>query len=199
MIGKSELLTAIAGTNFGLRASTTQRQAILAAIVQLEDRTPTPQPLTSPDLEGDWRLLYTTSMGILGLNRVPLFNLGAVYQSIRMETAQLYNIAEIEGPSLLGGWGNGIVSVAARFSPSSAQRVQVRFERSVVGPQGLLNYQSPAQFIQTLEKNPKLMAIDFSFNPNREQRGWLDVTYLDADLRIGRGNEGSVFVLAKVA
>ncbi|HAJ61284.1 MAG TPA: fibrillin, partial [Cyanobacteria bacterium UBA8543] len=26
---------------------------------------------------------------------------------------------------------------------------------------------------------------------------WLDITYLDKDLRIGRGNEGSVFVLTK--
>ncbi|MFM7384513.1 MAG: PAP/fibrillin family protein, partial [Microcystaceae cyanobacterium] len=27
--------------------------------------------------------------------------------------------------------------------------------------------------------------------------GWLETTYLDNDLRIGRGNEGSVFILAR--
>ncbi|MGL4881863.1 MAG: PAP/fibrillin family protein, partial [Waterburya sp.] len=29
------------------------------------------------------------------------------------------------------------------------------------------------------------------------QKGWLDITYLDEDMRIGRGNEGNVFVLTK--
>jgi hypothetical protein len=42
-----------------------------------------------------------------------------------------------------------------------------------------------------------LIAIDINLN-SREQQGWLDITYLDNDLRIGRGNEGSVFVLTKV-
>ena len=32
---------------------------------------------------------------------------------------------------------------------------------------------------------------------NRDRQGWLEITYLDEDLRIGRGNEGSVFILAK--
>ncbi|HAX76849.1 MAG TPA: fibrillin, partial [Cyanobacteria bacterium UBA11372] len=42
----------------------------------------------------------------------------------------------------------------------------------------------------------KFTALDFPIE-SREQRGWLDITYLDEDLRIGRGNEGSVFVLTK--
>jgi PAP_fibrillin len=41
-----------------------------------------------------------------------------------------------------------------------------------------------------------LKAIDFNIT-NRDQKGWLDITYLDDDLRIGRGNQGSVFVLTK--
>ncbi len=41
------------------------------------------------------------------------------------------------------------------------------------------------------------MAIDFNIT-SREQKGWLEITYLDDDLRIGRGNEGKVFVLTKV-
>jgi hypothetical protein len=32
---------------------------------------------------------------------------------------------------------------------------------------------------------------------NRQQTGWLDITYLDEDLRSGRGSEGSVFILAR--
>jgi PAP_fibrillin len=193
MIGKSALLNAIAGTNRGLLANPVQKQAILAAIAQLEDRNPTPQPLSSSRLEGDWRLLYTTSTGILGIDRFPFFNLGQVYQCIRTASAQLYNIAEILGPPYL----EGIVSIAASFTPSSERRVQVRFERSIVGSQRLLRYQSPAQFIRDIAAGQKFTAVDVQIDPQREQRGWLDITYLDDDLRIGRGNEGSVFVLTR--
>ncbi len=192
MIGKSELLNAIAPTNRGLLATEPQKQAILAMVAQLEDRNPTPRPVEAAALlDGDWRLLYTTSRGILGINQFPLINLGQVYQSIRVKQAKLYNIAEVAGLP----WAEGIVSVSARFEPVSQRRVDVTFERSVLGLQRLIGYQSPSGFIQQMETGQKLTAIDFTIN--RDQSGWLDITYLDENLRIGRGNEGSVFVLTK--
>jgi len=192
MLGKSELLNAIAGTNRGLSATETQKQAILATIAQLEDRNPTPRPVEAAALlDGDWRLLYTTSRGILGINQFPLINLGQVYQSIRVKEAKLYNIAEVTGIP----WAEGIVSVSARFEPVSERRVDVKFERSILGLQRFIGYQSPSAFIQQIEAGQKFAAIDFTIN--RDQSGWLDITYLDENLRIGRGNEGSVFVLTK--
>ncbi len=192
MIGKTDLLEIIAGKNRGLLASDSQRQAILAAIAQLEDRNPTPTPVEATHLlEGNWRLLYTTSRGILGIEQFPLLKLGQVYQCIRATEATIYNIAEVYGIPFL----EGIVSVAARFKPVSDRRVEVKFERSILGLQRFIGYESPDLFIQAIEAGQKLTAIDFPIN--REQSGWLDITYLDNDLRIGRGNEGSVFVLTK--
>lgn len=193
MIGKSALLETIAGKNRGLLATEPQRQAILSAIAQLEDRNPTPRPIEALDLlEGDWRLVYTTSRGILGIEQVPFLKLGQVYQSIRALEAKIYNIAEVYGVPFL----EGIVSVAARFKPISEKRVDVKFERSILGLQRLIGYQTPDHFIHQIESGQKLAAIDFSLD-NRDQQGWLDTTYLDEDMRIGRGNEGSVFVLTK--
>ena len=193
MIGKSALLETIAGKNRGLLATEPQRQAILSAIAQLEDRNPTPRPIEALDLlEGDWRLIYTTSRGILGIEQVPFLKLGQVYQSIRALEAKIYNIAEVYGVPFL----EGIVSVAARFKPVSERRVDVKFERSILGLQRLISYQSPDHFIHQIESGQKFAAIDFSLD-NRDQQGWLDTTYLDENLRIGRGNEGSVFVLTK--
>ena len=193
MIGKSALLETIAGKNRGLLATEPQRQAILSAIAQLEDRNPTPRPIEALDLlEGDWRLIYTTSRGILGIEQVPFLKLGQVYQSIRALEAKIYNIAEVYGVPFL----EGIVSVAARFKPISDRRVDVKFERSILGLQRLISYQSPDRFIHQIESGQKFAAIDFSLD-NRDQQGWLDTTYLDENLRIGRGNEGSVFVLTK--
>ena len=193
MTNKAELLEAIAGKNRGLLASEIDNARVLSAIQKLEDSNPNAQPLKAKELlEGDWRLLYTTSKGILGLDRFPLFKLGQIYQCIRTAEAKIYNIAEIVGlPGL-----EGLVSVAAKFEPTSERRVSVMFERSIVGLQRFCGYNSPYKFIQQLESGKKFLPLDFKLD-NREQKGWLDITYLDRDMRIGRGNEGNVFVLTK--
>jgi hypothetical protein len=193
MIKKSTLLELIAGKNRGLLANESDKQAILSAIAQLEDYNPTPRPVEAAELlNGDWRLLYTTSRALLGLDNFPLLKLGQIYQCIRVAESKVYNIAELYGLPYL----EGIVSVAARFEATSQRRVQVKFERSIVGLNRLIKYESPAQFIADIELGNKFSAVDFNID-SREQQGWLDVTYLDSDLRIGRGNEGSVFVLTK--
>ncbi len=194
MFGKSTLIEQLAGKNRGLLATEPEKQAILIAIAQLEDRNPTPRPIEAGELlDGDWRLLYTTSSGLLNIDRFPLLKLGQIYQSIRVKTSSVYNIAEIYGLPYL----EGLVSVAAIFEQLSERRVQVKFQRSILSLQRLIGYQSPDSFIQQIESGKKFTAIDFGLN-SREQQGWLDITYLDSDLRIGRGNEGSVFVLTKI-
>ncbi|MBH8573109.1 PAP/fibrillin family protein [Nostocaceae cyanobacterium CENA369] len=193
MIGKAALLDTIAGTNRGLLASEQQKQAILSAIARLEDVNPTPRPVEANNLlDGNWRLLYTTSKALLNLDRVPFYQLGQIYQCIRVQTTSVYNIAEIYGLPYL----EGLVSVAAKFEPVSGRRIQVKFERSIIGLKNLIGYGSPENFIQQIETGKKFIGIDFPLNDDTQQ-GWLDITYIDSDLRIGRGNEGSVFVLSK--
>lgn len=193
MLGKADLLEIIAGKNRGILATETDKQAILAAVAQLEDRNPTPHPIAAIDkLSGNWRLLYTTSQELLQIDRFPFLKLGQIYQFIQGTTSRIYNIAEVQGLPYL----EGFVSVVARFEPVSEQRVKVNFERGIIGLQRLVDYRSPAQFIQQIETGQKFTAIDFNIT-NPDQQGWLDITYLDDDIRIGRGNEGNVFVLTK--
>ncbi|MEL6928682.1 MAG: PAP/fibrillin family protein [Cyanobacteria bacterium J06600_6] len=193
MTKKAELLEAIAGKNRGLLANEIDNARVLSAIQQLEDTNPNQKPLEAKDLlNGDWRLLYTTSKGILGLDRFPLFKLGQIYQCIRVSEAKVYNIAEIVGLPML----EGLVSVAASFDPVSERRVNVIFERSIVGLQRFLSYRTPAKLIQQIESGKKFLPIDFKID-RESQKGWLETTYLDEDMRIGRGNEGNVFVLTK--
>jgi PAP_fibrillin len=193
MLGKSALLEAIAGKNRGLLATDSERRAILAAVTQLEERNPTPRPLEAIDkLNGNWRLLFTTSQGLLKIDQFPFVKLGQIYQCIQASSSSIYNVAETSGLPYL----EGMVGIAAKFVPLSDRRVKVNFERSIIGLQRLIDYRSVDHFIKQIEAGEKFKAIDFSIT-NREQKGWLDVTYLDDDLRIGRGNEGSVFVLTK--
>lgn len=196
MLGKAELLEAIASLNRGIRATSADRRAVAAAAVRLEERNPTAQPLAATTrLEGDWRLLYTTSQELLNLDRLPLASLGSIYQCIRLKEGRIYNLAEVAGPPPL----SGLVAVAARLEPVSERRVNVRFERGVLGFQSRLGYQSPGQFVATLADTRRfswLQGLDFPIQAER-QSGWLEVTYLDDDLRIGRGNQGSLFILRK--
>ncbi|MFQ3616448.1 MAG: PAP/fibrillin family protein [Cyanobacteriota bacterium] len=193
--GKAELLQAIAGKNRGLLASEADNLAILAAVARLEEFNPTPRPLEAANkLDGDWRLLYTTSNELLGIGRFPVLTLGQIYQCIRVKTQQVFNIAEVTSLPLL----EGLVSVAARFEPVSDRRVDVGFERGIFGLQRLIGYRSPSQFIQEIQSGKRFAAADFRIDPSN-RKGWLEITYLDDDMRIGRGNEGSVFVLTKVA
>ena len=194
MIGKSTLIEIIVGTNRGLLANQQQQQAILAAIANLEDFNPTPRPLAATNLlEGNWRLLYTTSKALLKIDRLPFCKLGQIYQCIRVRSNSVYNIAEIYGiPSL-----EGLVSVVAKFEPVSERRVQVKFQRSIIGLQRLIGYTTPGNFIQQIESGDFQNKLAFDFPIQSEQQGWLDITYIDDNLRIARGNEGSVFVLTK--
>jgi hypothetical protein len=192
---KTELLGAIAGKNRGLLVNEIDKIAILAAIAQLEDRNPTPNPLERADLlAGNWRLLYTTSRELLGLNRFPFLQLGQIYQYLQPEAAKVYNIAEVVGiPGL-----EGLVSVAARLEMVSERRVNVKFERAILALQRFVGYKSPSEMVKQIEAGKKFFPLDFGIE-GRDRQGWLDITYLDEDLRINRGNEGSVFVLAKTA
>lgn len=195
MLTKIDLKNAIADKNRGILATEEDRLAIQSVIAQIEDRNPTPKPLEATELlNGDWRLLYTTSDELLGINRVPLWQLGQIYQCVRSSENRIYNIAEVNGVPLL----EGLVCVSAQFTPVSTQRVEVQFKRGVFGLQRAMGYQSPKQFIQRLQTTPKLPRLQaFDFDINRDRSGWLEITYLDEDLRIGRGNQGSLFVLTK--
>ena len=196
MLEKTELLDAIAPTNRGLLVDDpAQKEDILKKVARLESCNPTPEPLAATDLlNGNWQLLYTTSSELLGIDRFPLLGLGNIYQCVRIDQQRIYNLAEVK--AAIGG----LVSVTATFEIVSKQRVNVRFDRAIFGLQSTLGYQNPDQFIEAMQQTAKfnlLRGIDFTVSSNREP-GWLEVTYLDQTMRIGRGNQGSVFVLRRV-
>jgi hypothetical protein len=194
---KAKLLDAIASKNRGILATPVEKQAILAAITELELRNPHPRPLTTSIelLAGNWRLLYTSSQSLLGIDKFPLVTLGKIYQCIRPTTSAVYNIAEVA--SFVPGL-NGLVAIIAKFTAVSEARVNVQFNRSVIGLQRLIDYSDPDRLIMEIENGRKFTAIDLPISrPADRAPAWLEITYLDENLRISRGNEGSIFVLTK--
>ncbi|MFS8886177.1 PAP/fibrillin family protein [Synechococcus sp. H70.2] len=196
---KAVLLRLLQTTDRGGKLSPDQKSQILSQIAALEALNPTPEPLAAPErLEGNWLNLFTTSAALLRLAQLPLLTTGAIYQCIRAQKGQVFNVAEIQGSGWLEAWlPRGVLAVAARFYPESQRRIRVVFKRLLLGSQALMSYEIES-FLYLLEWAPEripALKVDLL---RREPTGWLDITYLDEDLRIGRGNEGSVFVLQRV-
>jgi len=145
---KTELLEVIANKNRGLLATEIDKIKILTAVEKLEDCNPNVNVFDNLLLlQGDWRLLYTTSKNILSLNNLPLVQLGEIYQCIRTDNTNIYNIAEIKGLPLL----EGLICVVASFEIVSTKRVNIKFQRSIFGLQKILSYVSPANLINRIE------------------------------------------------
>ena len=145
-----------------------RRPTVLAHIEALEAANPTPKPLASPLLSGRWRLVYTTSDSILGTRRLwPFRPRPRILQHINTATLRAYNEEWV-----LGGLLRNSVRAALTPDPADADRtVDVQFTRFGLG---WLKIPAP-----------------------KAARGSLTTTYLDADLRVSRGDKGSLFVLVR--
>jgi hypothetical protein len=195
-MSKSELLQAIAPTARGEKANLEQQRQILTLIESLEAANPTPAPTATPDLlSGNWRTLYTTSRDLLGLSALPGIRAGEIYQYVDAHRQQVFNIAEIESRLPLT---QGIFAIRARFQGVSPRRVEVTFEQFVIGWTWLINYRIDTFLPLLIERPQQIPALKIPVRQPPNRPSWLDITYLDPDLRIGRGSQGSVFVLEKV-
>lgn len=133
---------------------------------------------------GKWKLVYST-ITILGSKRTKLglrdfITLGDFHQNIDVIQGKAVNVIEFSarGLSLL----NGQLRIEASFKVASKSRVDITYENSSITPEQLMN---------VFKKNYHILLQ--IFNPE----GWLEITYVDDDLRIGRDDKGNVFILER--
>eukprot|EP00850_Spirogloea_muscicola_P005427 SM000025S08322 [mRNA] locus=s25:16680:18798:- [translate_table: standard] len=177
------------------RTSSQQRQRALELLQALEKCNPTSDPIMSPLVSGTWTLLYTaptdeatvdkfagTEEGPF-LARVKPAAFDTVKQtgSTQVIDTNRMKVDNIANFTFFGMPGSLCINGSFEKSPPlpgrGAVRLNVVFEKFVVrvGPLGPVTM--PLGWIQ-----PK---------------GWVDTTYLDEDLRIGRGDKGSIFVATR--
>ncbi|WP_414574685.1 PAP/fibrillin family protein [Anabaena sp. CCY 9402-a] len=181
-------------TNLQLNKTLVAEIAQLTA--ELENCNPHPHPLVSATalLEGAWLLKYSTAREIRALASLPLgLQVGKVYQAIDITNKQFFNLAFVKH-SL--GLLSGYVKVTASFepaiedvSPVPNKRINVYFDKRYLAIEKILGIDTPLL-------NP------FKVVPANNPQGriaTLDITYLDETLRIGRGGDGSLFILTKSA
>jgi len=168
---KEALLAAIRPSRIGRDAviNTAMRDRIDAAIRAVEACNTSQDPLNDPNLSTRWKLIYTDSEEILGTKRPRGFRPNdEIYQTIDASNGKAKNEETVP----LFGVLNVLNSVEATIRTEPPRRVQVKFEQFGIG--GALKVKAPPT-----------------------ARGWLDITYLDRDMRISRGNKNHVFVLVR--
>ncbi|KAK4708224.1 hypothetical protein R3W88_029149 [Solanum pinnatisectum] len=184
---KIQLYDSLQGINRGIFGVSSDKKFDIEELVKhLESQNPTFEPTLSLDkVAGNWKLIYST-ISILGSKRTKLglrdfITLGDLYQNIDISQGKAVNVIKFNarGLSLL----SGELRIEASFKIASKSRVDIFYNSSGITPDQLMN---------VFQKNYNLLLG--IFNPE----GWLEITYVDENLRIGRDDKGNIFVLERV-
>ncbi|XP_048128102.1 fibrillin-5, chloroplastic isoform X1 [Rhodamnia argentea] len=213
---KAGLYQAVHGLNRGIFGVPSAKKSEIEGLVrQLESQNPTPNPTANLDkVGGCWKLVYST-ITILGSKRTKLglrdfINLGDFLQKIYVAQGKAVNVIKFNARGL--NMLNGQLTIDASFRVASEsvkplsllllfalllhdllliynseifrqflllQRVDISYDKSTITPDQLMN-----MFRQNYDL---LLGI---FNPE----GWLEITYVDDTMRIGRDDKGNVFI-----
>lgn len=165
------------------------REALEKLISEVETESPVAKPTSenAAIARGTWRLLYTT-LEILGNRRIRLaissprkpglVTLGEFLQVIDPSKGETSNIVNFS----VMGRTSGTFTVHANYVVENEKRVNVETIGTNLRPESLQKLLGPNE--------PLLLEI---FNP----QGYLDITFVDDTLRIGR-NDKHLFVLEKI-
>ncbi|KAJ7956970.1 Plastid-lipid-associated protein [Quillaja saponaria] len=183
---KTELYQSLEGINRGIFGIPSAKKSEIEGLVkQLEYQNPTPDPTLNLDkVAGCWKLVYST-ISVLGSKRTKLglrdfISLDDFIQIIDVAKGKAVNVIKFSarGLNLL----NGKLSIEASFKIASKSRVDISYDNSRITPDQLMNL---------FRKNYDLLLG--IFNPE----GWLEITYVDDTLRIGRDDKGNIFILER--
>ena len=144
---------------------------ILSMAIKLENNSKFNLNRDIDRLKGIWELRWSSSDAPF-LSHSPL-----------IDNLQILNPSKSNAMNLLRPRGiNGIIGtgIVAKLNPQSDIRVGVEFTHA-----GLIG---PTIRFTKLKALAKL---------RKEQKGWLDITYLSENIRICRGDKGTLFVLMR--
>ncbi|KAG5560401.1 hypothetical protein RHGRI_003649 [Rhododendron griersonianum] len=197
---KLKLLSAVSGLNRGLAGSEDDLRKADAAAKELEDAGGLVDLSGDLDkLQGRWKLIYSSAFSsrTLGgsrpgppIGRLIPITLGQVFQRIDILSKDFDNIVDLK---LGTPWPIPPIEVTAtlahKFELIGSSKVKITFEKTTVKATGNLSQLPPLE----------IPRIPDNFRPpSNTGSGEFEVTYVDSDTRITRGDRAElrVFVIA---
>lgn len=216
---KQELLSAVSFTANGKNASPSTQAKVLSLVRELETARPFRSLRNEEELaklDGTWFLQYTSPSSIeneeqlidewkpvdpieYGIDRrdrvieTKQFEAKGSISAVGIEVdtservvAQIFDMSELRVANEINfDWGKLTVRGPFEVSEKVENRAIVSFEELVIDP----------------NRAPTLN-LGFIFSAIKSLKGsdvggWLETTYLDEEIRIGRGNKGTMFVLTR--
>ncbi|KAB8335652.1 fibrillin [Scytonema tolypothrichoides VB-61278] len=193
---KQELISISTATDIGFNSNTTYCQQIEKLAQQIEVLNQNSEPTSHMELvQGRWRLLYSTfgleqqtTLSRLSFGKLPnvTISVTGLFQEIYKATGQYNNLIEF----IAGSGVKGVTVVMGRYTVVDSKRLAIDFlETSAYSATDDLN---DAAFPEALGVDPAL-----PLKSTLSGSGWVDITYLDADLRLMRGNQQNLYVLQR--
>ena len=123
-------------------------------------------------LKGIWELRWSSS-------KAPFLNYSPLFDNLQiLDPFNLNGLNLIKPKAINKIIGTGIV---AKLKSLNEKKIEVRFTHAgIIGP------------------NIGLKKLKALTRIKREQKGWLEITFLNKDLRICRGDKGTLFILRKI-
>ena len=196
---KAALLQAIPATATGAPATNaTLPRAVAEKISKCADALDTAASMkdtaSNKQLDGSWRLVYSDAPEITNLAKLPLgFQLGPVRQPFSLNSKTFENQGEILHVTRLI---HGSTRVVGEFE---------RAARGTLNAAGVVNDRGDRVdvfFRRVVFEIDAPVAIKTVVEPKADPtlaRPAVDTVYLDGDLRVTRGGDGSLFVLTRDA
>ena len=200
---KPELLRLSAATDAGFAAKDDSPVVarIIALAAQVEALNPTPRPVDQPRLlDGRWKLLYSSfglerqttlrRISFATLPREARIAVDGVYQMVDAATGRYDNHVEFRAEN--GTAGVHVTRGIFKPQDGSDKRLEISFVGNGAYP--LAAESGPGDLRAALG-----LGADEPLEAPVKFDGWSDVTYLDDDTRLMRGNAGNLYVLEKIA
>ncbi|GAB2213547.1 hypothetical protein Droror1_Dr00017857 [Drosera rotundifolia] len=215
---KHDLLRAVQDTLRGLNTTADQRLAVEEALVAVEGFD-AGAPVDLVQLDGTWRLQYTTASDVLvlfeGAARLPLLQVGQIFQKFECRDQSdggiVRNVIKWSIDNILEEQDGATLVVTAKFSVVSQRNIQLEFDevslqdikiseelQVVIAPAILPRSFISLQILQFLRGFKAQIPIG---NPNGRRQtigGLYYLSYLDDYMLLGRSVEGGgVFVFTR--
>eukprot|EP00978_Attheya_sp_CCMP212_P017061 scaffold45325_cov64-Attheya_sp.AAC.1 len=209
---KAELLEAISYTNNGKDASPETQAKVLQIVREIETTSPTrdtlfTDPVEAAKLDGLWYLQYTSPSVVGDDDEFPDAWKPVVAES-NIETKQFNGKGEVSASGIRVDTSNKVVKQIFDVTKMTATNlITLDFGKVCVSGTFRPSKNVPTRAVVSFTNaditlnNGLELKLGFLFSVlalfRGKENGWLETTYLGDDMRIGRGNKGTMFVLTR--